>query len=500
MSGIRRQSIISTAVIYAGFLVGLLNTYFFTRNGFFTKDQFGLYNVLIAVATLMGNISALAMPTYLYKFYPYYKSHLPDKKNDQLALALVIALAGFVLVLTGGFLLKDLVVQKYGTNSPEFVHYYGLIFPLAFGLVLYIILEAYTWQLRRSVFTNFLKELLWRLFTSILILLYATGVIRSFSTFITCFSFSFLLLAIILIIYLRQIGELHLHFRISRVTRRFSKTIIRLCMFVFGGTSILILSQVFDSLVIASVLDKAMDQVAIYTLGQSLATVIQVPQRGIVSSSIAHLSQAWKDKNMGLIQRIYQRSSLNQMIFACFLYGLMVLVFDDAVQTFQLQEGYRQAFQVILLLGICKIVDMGTGVNSQIIATSTWWRFEMISGIILLILMIPTSYYFTKNSGITGTAAAQVISITIYNTVRILFLWFKFRLFPFTRGTLITLVLAAAAFLAGWYGCKPGMGWLSIILRSGLFTLLFAGTIILFKVSPDVSPVMDAVKKRFRKK
>ena len=500
MSGIRRQSIISTVVIYAGFLVGLLNTYLFTRNGLFTKDQFGLYNVLIAVATLMGNISALAMPTFLYKFYPYYKSHLPDKKNDQAALALVVALIGFVLVLVGGIALKELVVRKYETNSPQFVHYYAWVFPLTFGLVLYIVLEAYTWQIRRSVFTNFLKELLWRLYTSVLILLYASGVLKSFGTFIICFSFSFLFIALILFGYLIRSGQLHLHFRISRVTRRFAKTILRLCLFVFGGSAILILSQVFDSLVIASVLDNAMDQVAVYTLGQNLAIVIQVPQRGIVSSSIAHLSQAWKDKNMGLIQRIYERSSINQLIFACFLYGLLLLNFTDAVETFKLQEGYRKAFDVILLLGLCKIVDMGTGVNAQIIATSTWWRFEMISGIILLIVMLPASYILTKQYGIAGTAAAQLAAISIYNLVRILFLWFKFRLFPFTRWTPVVVVLAIAALAACWYGIPAGNGLLSMFLRSALFTLLFAGSVILLKASPDVNPVMDAVKKRFSRK
>ena len=30
------------------------------------------------------------------------------------------------------------------------------------------------------------------------------------------------------------------------------------------------------------------------------------------------------------------------------------------------------------LLGITMIIDMGTGVNAQIIATSTYWKFELI--------------------------------------------------------------------------------------------------------------------------
>jgi O-antigen/teichoic acid export membrane protein len=89
MSSIRRQSIISSLVIYIGFGVGLLNIYLFTRKGIFLDPQYGLYNAFIAIATLMMAFAGFGMPTYIYKFFPYYKSHLPDKKNDQAAIALV---------------------------------------------------------------------------------------------------------------------------------------------------------------------------------------------------------------------------------------------------------------------------------------------------------------------------------------------------------------------------------------------------------------------------
>ena len=35
-------------------------------------------------------------------------------------------------------------------------------FPLGFGLTMYSILEAYAWQLRKSVLTSFLREMLFR--------------------------------------------------------------------------------------------------------------------------------------------------------------------------------------------------------------------------------------------------------------------------------------------------------------------------------------------------
>jgi len=75
-----RQSIISSVVIYIGFAVGLLNTYFFTKEGYFHKNEYGLTTVFIAIAVLMNGLTTLGMPAYITKFYPYYKDNLRPNK------------------------------------------------------------------------------------------------------------------------------------------------------------------------------------------------------------------------------------------------------------------------------------------------------------------------------------------------------------------------------------------------------------------------------------
>jgi O-antigen/teichoic acid export membrane protein len=495
MSNLRRQSIISSVVIYIGFAIGLLNVYLFTREGYFdSEDEFGLYNGMIAIATLIMSVSGLAIPSYIYKFYPYYKDHLPKKENDQVTIALVVSIAGFIVAGSAGLLFKDIVIQKFSEKSKEIVTYYNWIFVLALGFLVYTVLEAYAWQLKKSVFTNFLKEVVWRLFITILILLFITGIIPSFDIFIKLFSFSYPFIAFVLIVYLIGSGNLHFTFRISKVTRRLRRSIYRLCSFVFAGTVIFTVAQIFDTLVIMSKLDIAL--AGIYSLAQNIASMIQVPQRGIVAASIPYLSQAWKDKDMGMIQRIYQRSSINQLVFAAFIFGLLVLNFTDAVYTFKLKGAYLDAYYVVILLGLTKIVDMGTGVNAQIIGTSTWWRFEMLSGVVLLAFMLPLSYILTTHYGIIGTGAAQLISITIYNAIRIIFLWKKFRLFPFTIQTVYTILLATACFFACYFSFRSIDGIPGMFIRSIVFVALYAAGAIGMKLSPDIQPVIVTIKKR----
>jgi O-antigen/teichoic acid export membrane protein len=481
-------------VIYLGFGVGALNTYFFTS--YFTPTQFGLTTIFMAVATMMTALAMVAMPSYIYKFYPYYKDHVPLRKNDMLSWALLVGCIGFVMVMIGGWVFKSLVVRKFGEHSPELLQYYYWIFPMGLGLTIYTILESYTWNIGKPVLTSLLKEVAWRLFTTLLIVLFITGLINSFDIFIKLYAFGFPAIALILFVYLVAKKRAFFTFTISNVTRRFFKKIVAFTIFIYSAGIISTISQVIDTIVIASI--NGTEKAGIFSLAQYLANVIQAPQRGIVAASIPHLSRAWKDKNHGRLQMIYQRSSINLLIFAMGLFLLMSLDYSEAILTFGLRADYLLSFNAFLLLGLMRIVDMGTGLNAQIIGTSNYWRFELISGIVLLLVMIPLTILLTRAYGILGPAIANLISITTYNLIRIIFLWFKFKLFPFTMQSLYTILSGLAAFLLCYYLFRNVHGMAGLVIRSIVFIGLYAGCVIGLRLTPDVQPVMNTVRRRLR--
>lgn len=497
MSNIRRQSIISSVVIYIGFGVGMLNTYFFAR--YFTPAEYGLSSIFIAIATMMTAFAAIAMPSYIHKFYPYYKDHLPERKIDMLTWALLVSTIGFILVMIAGWVFKSLVIRKFGANSPELLIYYYWIFPMGFGLTVYTILEAYTWNIGKPILTNFLREILWRAVTTILIVLFSVKIIDDFDLFIKLYAFGFPVVALTLFVYLIATKRIHFSFSVSKVSRRYFKKIVTFCLFVYAATLTNTISQVFDTIVIASILNDGMAKAGIFSLAQILNSVIMAPQRAIVAASIPHLSRAWKEKNQTLLQRIYQRSALNQLIFATCLFILITLNYTEAIYTFRLREEYLLGFNAFIALGFTRIVDMGTGVNAQIIGTSTSWRFELTSGMILLILMLPLTIILTRQYDILGPAIANLISITIFNIIRLVFLWKRFRLFPFTMQSLYTVLLAGSSFLVCYYAFRGMHGFGGIVVRSFVFLLLYGGGVIYFKLTPDIEPVLQTVRKRLRR-
>jgi hypothetical protein len=139
-------------------------------------------------------------------------------------------------------------------------------------------------------------------------------------------------------------------------------------------------------------------------------------------------------------------------------------------------------------------------VNSQIIATSIYWKFEFMSGIILLSLTLPLNYILTKEMAEVGPAIANLFAITVYNAIRYFFLLKKFQLQPFNNKTVYALLLGAVSYTVCYFLFHTYQGFVWIVLRSTVFVVLFAAGVLYFNLSPDVLPVWATIKKRLRLK
>jgi O-antigen/teichoic acid export membrane protein len=492
MSGnIRKQAILSSLLVYAGFLVGAINTYFYVREGSFTPDQNGLVRLFFDVAQNFYVWGSLGFIPVVYKFYPYYKDNLSAKENDLLSWSLLASLTGAVVMIVGGYLLEPLVVRKYSERSLLFVQYYHLIFPFSVGMLLFATLEGYSWALHKSVFTNFLKETLLRIITTVFILLYYFGYIR-FHTFIHLFCLLYFIIFLVLLLYLIRIKQFQLTVHISRVTRKFWKKMLTMQSILFGGIAVQALAQTIDSLIIATL--KGLPATGIFNLAQYAANLVQVPQRSMQSVTTGILSQHWKDKNYTEINRIYQRSCINLLLFGLFIYGIITLNIATAFEVLPIQKIYAEGIAVMILLGVAKLIDAGTGVNGTIIGTSIYWRFDFFSGLTTLALRIPLTYYAIKNFGLIGSAYAEIISVTVYNSIRYLFLKRKFGFEPFNQKTVLALLTAVLAFASCYW--LPLTGFTAILVKSFAFTFLMILGVFYFELTPDAMQLYYKYKEK----
>ncbi|MEO9210384.1 MAG: oligosaccharide flippase family protein, partial [Ginsengibacter sp.] len=279
-----------------------------------------------------------------------------------------------------------------------------------------------------------------------------------------------------------------------RVTKRFYKKMVSMASLVYSGGLIFMIATFIDTIIIMSLLGTA--AAGIFALGSVVSGLVQAPQRGVIAASIPVLSKAWKDKDYIKINAIYQRSGINLLIASLGIFLIVWLNYSDAVHTFKLKPAYLESTWIFFFLGMARIVDSGTGVNAQIIGTSTFWRFEFISGMILLSLALPLNYLLIKEFGIIGAGYANLISLSCYNIIRLVFLKRKFNMQPFNAKTFYAIAIAVVCYFICYYTFSSFHGFSGILLKSTVFAALYGGAIIYFDLSPDVLPVLKTIKKR----
>ncbi|MEJ7679547.1 MAG: hypothetical protein WKG06_17140 [Segetibacter sp.] len=63
-----------------------------------------------------------------------------------------------------------------------------------------------------------------------------------------------------------------------------------------------------------------------------------------------------------------------------------------------------------MLIGIGKLIDLGTGANAQIIATSSYWKVDFTTNVLYTLLALPLNYILISNYGLIGAAYSSLIS------------------------------------------------------------------------------------------
>jgi len=122
----------------------------------------------------------------------------------------------------------------------------------------------------------------------------------------------------------------------------------------------------------------------------------------------------------------------------------------------------------------------------------------LTAGMILAIMTLPLNYFLALRLGAAGPAIADLVTFSLYNAIRWAFLYRKFNMQPFDRRTLYALVLAVACYAAVHPIFVNYHGFVWIVLRSVTYVVLYGAGVLLLRLSEDVIPVWNTVKKRLR--
>lgn len=494
MGTIRKQSILSSIFIYIGFAIGAINILFlFPR--YFSPEEFGLTRILVDIALILSTICTAGAIPIGFKFYPYFAGSLPKEKNDLPSIVVGIVLISCLAIYLLFPYLQPLLIRKFGARSPFLIRYLELVIPLTISLALFGVMEVFAWIAGKTVLSNFTKELLFRSLVLILIMLWISGVFKNYDSWIRTYAWVYFPLLLILGLAVAATGKFRFSFTISRLTRRMGPMMLKYGGAYFLSALLNIIAKTNDTLIIASQSTGGLADAAIFTIATYLITVMDVPQRSLIAAATPQIAQAWKDKDLAKLDRLYRKTALNLLIVALGLLGLMII--NTPLLLDLLGPSYAPLTLLLIVLGAGKVIDLGTGLNSQILQLSKHWRIDLLSNIFFVGVSILLNYLLTKKYGIIGTAFGSLTAIILFNLIRFYFIKRIYNLQPFSRQNAIALLSALMILLVTYMLPLDGI-WISSVIKSIFFLAAFGFVVLRLNLSPDITELWVMIKNRLR--
>ena len=493
MSTIRKQSIYSSLYIYAGFAIGAFNVLFLFPK-FFTPEEFGLTRILMDISMILSMICTAGTLPVAMKFYPYYKHYLPKEKNELPTLVMMIGMLMCLLLYFAFPLIEPIALRKFADRSPILTNHLRLVIPLTISLVALSMLEAFSWIIGKTILSNFLKEFMFRIVVLLAILAWVLGLIKDYSVFIELYAYLYFIPIAILAWAIARSQFFKLVFQRSTVTKKLSGAMVKFGGAYFLGNILNVVAKTNDTIIIASQSTGGLADAAIFTIATYLITVMDVPQRSLVSAALPQIAQAWKDKDLARLDRLYKKTALNLLVIAAGILGVVIL--NIPVFIHMLGPSYGGMSLLMLILGISKLIDLGTGLNGHILQLSRHWKIDLFTNMFFVLISIILNYFLTRTYSIVGTAFGSLIAIILFNFIRFYYIKRIYGMQPFSWRNGLTLLVAGGLTFVLYSIVFHDYIWINLIIKSVLFVLTFAFIVIRFNISPEITELYKMARSR----
>ena len=202
------------------------------------------------------------------------------------------------------------------------------------------------------------------------------------------------------------------------------------------------------------------------------------------SSSVV-IADAWKINDRKTIMDIYRKSSISLSVIGFLLF---IGIWGNLGNIFHIVgKDYTAGKYVILFIGLANLSDLFLGVSPHIILNSKHYRWLSYLLFVFAILLIITNILLIPRYGITGAALASLISKYIYNSLKFLFLYKKFRFQPFNYKHLEIILFAAISWYLSTFIPVLSHFLIDLIVRSLFMSVVFLVPVYFFKVSEDIN-------------
>lgn len=488
MGIIARQSFYNILSILFAFALGGINTIVFYPR-VMGPEFHGLIGALLANSNIIQPLFAYGIQFTIIKYY----SACTSKREQDNLLVFSILLPLIVMLPLIGLVYQfdSISAFVFSENSPA-GDFLFLIFSIATATAYFEIFYSWLRIQKKTVFGNFLKEVYQRVMITVLLTFYFLGWL-DFDGFIVALIVGYFMRLLLIVSYAFWVYRPEVHFELPENL----KVLLRYCSYIFltGFSASIILD--LDKSMIEQMLKP--EYVSFYMVAIFIAAVIDAPSRAMVQIVSPMVAEALNTKNSVRLEELLKRSSLNLLLVSGLLFVLITTNLDDIYRLIEMlnaQQGYAAGLPIILLISFSKLFSASLGCLNNIITNSEYYRYLLLFSVAAASLAVVLNIQFIQRYGFVGAALATLIVVTLFNFLKIVLVYSKFKIHPFGIKSIWVLLLILILYGVFFNINLDFHPILTVTIKATLAGSLYLGVSYFLGLSEEVNRVID----RFLKK
>ena len=488
MGIIARQSFYNILSILFAFALGGINTIVFYPR-IMGPEFHGLIGALLANSNIIQPLFAYGIQFTIIK---YYSACTTKRERDNLLIFSVVLPLIVILPLVGLVYQFDSISAFVFSEDSPAGDFLFLIFSVATATAYFEIFYSWLRIQKKTVFGNFLKEVYQRVMITVLLTFYFLGWL-GFDDFIIALIVGYFLRLLLILSYALWVYRPKIYWELPKNL----KVLLRYCSYIFltGFSASIILD--LDKSMIEQLLKP--EYVSFYMVAIFIAAVIDAPSRAMVQIVSPMVAEALNTKDEVRLEELLKRSSLNLLLVSGLLFVLITTNLDDIYRLIELlnaQKGYAAGLPIILLISFSKLFSASLGCLNNIITNSEHYRYLLLFSVAAASLAVILNIQFIQAYGFVGAALATLIVVTLFNLLKIVLVYYKFKIHPFGIKSIWVLLLILVLYGIFFNVNLDLHPFLTIAIKSTLAGVLYLGISYFSGMSVEVNRVIDRYFKK----
>ncbi|WP_345080460.1 lipopolysaccharide biosynthesis protein [Nemorincola caseinilytica] len=480
-----------------GAVITWVSTKYIAKREYGFMGNFTNYAVTLSQILLVGLNSTLSV--YVHRF-----AENGRKKRALLTFTFAIPVAILCLVTVAYYMLRPWILGHFQPADQPLMNGYFEWLPFYTLLFIYmVLLEQYLASQLKVAVAAFMREVAYRVGFMVVLLLFATGYI-GFDTLIKGSILLYAMPIVVMVWLSARTKDFGLSLGRTDLSNAEYREMIHFTWYHFLLASSVLLVNYMDVMLLPFYDHGGFASAAVYRNALVLISFLQIPSKALIPASYTVLAKAFTENDLPKAADLFRRSSNNILIATVGMGLLLCCNLGNVLQIFP--AGYADLAPVFLILALGNLVNIATGMNDQVLSITNYYKFNFYLSLVLVVVLFVLIRVLVPQYSVFGAAWATAITMISFNTVKCLFIWKKLGMQPFSRNTLLVLVAAAPALVAGYF--LPHFfstvrhiyinAFADACLRSAVIGIVYFIMLLWLRPSADLTEYLAAIKKNKR--